>query len=42
MVCDEKQWREGIELMERIGLIKNKGLPHERYYTNRFARAAVA
>jgi NitT/TauT family transport system substrate-binding protein len=40
-LCDEKQWNEGIDLMEKIGLIKNSGLPRERYFTNRFARQAV-
>ncbi|MBL8697933.1 MAG: ABC transporter substrate-binding protein [Alphaproteobacteria bacterium] len=41
IVNDEKQWVAGIELMEKIGMIKNKGLPRDRYFTNRFANQAV-
>lgn len=41
MVCNEAQWRAGIDLMERIGIIRNKGLPLDRYMTNRFALKAA-
>lgn len=42
IVNDAAQWNAGIELMEKIGLIKTKGLPRDRYFTNRFADQAVA
>jgi hypothetical protein len=41
IVNDAKQWADGIDLMEKIGLIKNKGLPRERFFTNKFADQAA-
>jgi len=41
IVNDETQWNTGIDLMETIGLIKTKGLPRERDFTNRFANQAT-
>lgn len=42
IVCDEVAWERGIRLMEQIGLMKNKGLPLNRYVDNTFAKLAVA
>ena len=42
IVNDARQWADGIDLMERIGLIKNKGLPRERFFTNKFADQAAS
>jgi NitT/TauT family transport system substrate-binding protein len=41
IVNDEKQWIAGIDLMEKIGLIKTKGLPRDRFFTNKFANLAT-
>lgn len=41
IVNDAKQWSDGVDLMEKIGLIKTKGLPRDRFFTNKFADQAV-
>ncbi|AWB34960.1 hypothetical protein DBV39_15885 [Orrella marina] len=42
IVCDEQAWQDGVLLMEKIGLIKNKGLPLSSFLDNSFAKQAVA
>ncbi len=34
MHCDDNAWRKGVELMEKIGLIKPNAKPLSDYYTN--------
>lgn len=42
IVCNDGQWKSAIELLERVDIIKNKGLPSDKYYTNKFAMQAKA
>src|SRR5690606_24229026 len=42
IVCDEQAWKEGVQLMEKIGIIKTHGVPLDRYVDNSFAKLALA
>ena len=37
---DEAAWARCIEMLEKIDVIKKKGVPHARFYTNRFVDQA--
>jgi NitT/TauT family transport system substrate-binding protein len=37
---DEAAWARCIELLEKIDVIKKKGVPHARFFTNRFVDQA--
>lgn len=38
---DEKNWQAGIALMEDMGAIKKRGLPRERFFTNKYIDLAL-
>ena len=38
---DEKNWESGLTLMEEMGAIKTRGLPRERFFTNKYIDLAL-